>query len=187
MSNFGGKKQTSGIHFRNNKREKKKDKSILDKNLQLLFNNQNAIFEQENSLNWIGRTLNSVERVKISKAIQINTAYCDKFFSNKPRNLLWNDIDYILYNVVQRAIATRFDLAQGSHQTTHTKKKHYSTKQKLTLSSSLHPHRDCTAKYSVKVPAAQFRIAYCPTLKGLGIHTHKKKTLHYTAKINIVI
>ena len=47
--------------------------------------------------------------------IKINTAYCDKFLGNTPRNLVWNNIDYILYNVVRRAIATRFDLAQGSH------------------------------------------------------------------------
>ena len=43
-------------------------------------------------------------------------AYCDKFLRNTPRNLIWNNIDYILYNVVRRAITTRFDLAQRSHQ-----------------------------------------------------------------------
>ena len=54
-------------------------------------------------------------------SIKINTAYCDKFLRNTPRNLIWNNIEYILYNVVRRAIATRFDLAQGSHQATRTK------------------------------------------------------------------
>ena len=59
---------------------------------------------------------------KRSKIIlKINTAYCDKFLRNTPRNLIWNNIDYILYNVVRRAIATRFDLAQWSHQATCTK------------------------------------------------------------------
>ena len=52
---------------------------------------------------------------------KINTAYCDKFLRNKPRNLIWNNIDHILHKVVRRAIATRFDLAQGSHQATCTK------------------------------------------------------------------
>ena len=59
--------------------------------------------------------------------IKNNSAYCDKFL-NKPRNLIRNNIDYILYNVVQRAVATRFDPAQGPHQATYTKK-HYSTQQ----------------------------------------------------------
>ena len=69
------------------------------------------------------------------KLIKINTAYCDKFLRNTPRNLIWNNIDYILYNVVRRAIiATRFDLAQGSHQATCTK---CSIQQNLTKSSSL--------------------------------------------------
>ena len=54
-------------------------------------------------------------------SIKINTAYCDKFLRNTPRNLIWNNIEYILYNVERRAIATRFDLAQGSHQATCTK------------------------------------------------------------------
>ena len=57
------------------------------------------------------------------KLIKINTAYCDKFLGDTPRNLIWNNIDYILYNVVRRAIATRFDLAQGSDQATFTKKR----------------------------------------------------------------
>ena len=56
---------------------------------------------------------------------KINTANCEKFLRNTPRILIWNNIGYILYNVVRRAIAKRFDLAQGSHQATytHTKKK----------------------------------------------------------------
>ena len=33
--------------------------------------------------------------------IKINTAYCDKFLRNTPRNLIWNNIDYILYNIVR--------------------------------------------------------------------------------------
>ena len=61
--------------------------------------------------------------------IKINTAYCDKFLGNTPRNLMWNNIDYILYNVVRRAIATRFDLAQGSHPATCTKKQKKETLQ----------------------------------------------------------
>ena len=70
--------------------------------------------------------------------IQINTAYCDKFLGNTPRNLIWNNIDYIFYNIVRRAIAAHFDLAQGSHQATCTKKKkHCSIQQKLSLSSNL--------------------------------------------------
>ena len=40
--------------------------------------------------------------------IKSNTASCDNFLRNKPCNLIWNNIDYILYNVVRRAIATRF-------------------------------------------------------------------------------
>ena len=76
-----------------------------------------------------------------NELIKINTAYCDKFLGNTPRNLILNNIDYILYNVVRRAIATRFDLAQGSHQATCTKKKkkkkHCSIQQKLSLSSNL--------------------------------------------------
>ena len=55
--------------------------------------------------------------------LKINTANCDKFLRNTPRILIWNNIDYILYNVERRAIATRFDLAQGSHQATYTQKK----------------------------------------------------------------
>ena len=60
--------------------------------------------------------------------IKINAAYCDKFLRNKPRNLIWNNIDHILHKVVRRAIATRFDLAQGSHQATCTKKKQKKTR-----------------------------------------------------------
>ena len=78
--------------------------------------------------------------------IKINAAYCDKFLRNTPRNLIWNNIDYILYNVVRRAIATRFDLAQGSHLATYTKK-HYSMQQKLTLPSSL----ECTPRLHSKI------------------------------------
>ena len=51
----------------------------------------------------------------------IITAYCDKFLGNTPRNLIWNNIEYIPYNAVRRAIATRFDLAQGSNHATCTK------------------------------------------------------------------
>ena len=80
------------------------------------------------------------------KRIKINTAYCNKFLGNTPRNLIWNNIDYILYNVVRRAIATRFDLAQGSHQATCTKK-YYSIQQKSTLSSSL----ECTPRPHSKI------------------------------------
>ena len=68
--------------------------------------------------------------------IKINTAYCDKFLRNKPRNLIWNNIDHILHKVVRRAIATRFNLAQRSHQVTYTKKK----KKKLIIAVS---SKDC--------------------------------------------
>ena len=67
--------------------------------------------------------ITSSQLTDTGELIKINTAYCDKFLGNIPRNLIWNNIDYILYNVVRRAIATRFDLAQGSHQATCTKKK----------------------------------------------------------------
>ena len=43
--------------------------------------------------------------------------------------------------------------------------------------------RDCTAKYFVKVSADQFKIAYCPALKGLNIH--KKK--HYIAQQKLTL
>ena len=45
------------------------------------------------------------------------------FLGNTPRNLVWNNIGYVLYYVVQRAIPMCFDLAQGSQQVTCTKKK----------------------------------------------------------------
>ena len=54
--------------------------------------------------------------------MKIITAYCNKFLRNTPRNLIWNNIDHNFYNVVRRAIATRFDLAQEPHQATRTKK-----------------------------------------------------------------
>ena len=58
------------------------------------------------------------------------------------------------------------------------KKKICSIQQKLA-------HRDCTEKYSVRVPAAQFGIAYCPTIKGLDIHTLKKNiTLFSYSKLS---
>ena len=84
----------------------------------------------------------------------INTAYYYKFFKNTTRNLIWNNIDYILYNVVRRAIATRFDLAQGSHQATYIhKKKLYNIQQKLTLSISL----ECTPRLHSKIFCKGFR------------------------------
>ena len=79
--------------------------------------------------------------------LKINTAECDKFFRNTPRNMIWNNSDCILYNVVRRAFATRLDLAQGSHQATYTQKKHYSIQQKLTLSSGL----ECTPRLHSKI------------------------------------
>ena len=60
--------------------------------------------------------ITSSQLTDTAELIKINTAYCDKFLGNTPRNLIWNNIDYILYNVVQRAIAKRLDLAQRSHQ-----------------------------------------------------------------------
>ena len=71
--------------------------------------------------------------------LKIIIAYCDKFLRNTPRNLIWNNIDYILYNVVRRAIATRFDLAQGSYQATYTKKTlQYSAKINIVFQSRIH-------------------------------------------------
>ena len=78
---------------------------------------------------------------------KINTAYCDKFLGNTLRNLICNNINYILYNVVRRAIATHFDLAQESHQATCANKKHYSIQQKLSLSSNL----ECTPRLHSKI------------------------------------
>ena len=99
---------------------------------------------------------------------KINTAYCDKFLGNTPRNLIWNNIDYILYNVVRRAIATRFDLVQGSHQATclppPKKKKttlQYATKIYIVFQSRM--HSKTAQQNNVKVPTAQFKIAYCPS------------------------
>ena len=92
--------------------------------------------------------------------LKLNTANCGKFLGNTPRNLLWNNIDYILYNVVRRAIATRFSLAQGSHQATCTKKKktlQYPAKIILVFQSRM--HSKTAQQNTVKVPAAQFRIA----------------------------
>ena len=77
------------------------------------------------------------KKCKLKKYVEINTAYCDKFLRNTPRNLIWNNIDYILYNVVRRAIATRFDLAQGSHQATCTKM-WYPAKLKIVFQSKIH-------------------------------------------------
>ena len=96
--------------------------------------------------------------------LKINTAYCDKFLGNTPRNLIWNNIDYILYNVVRRAIATRFDLAQGSHQATCTKKREtlqYTAKIILVFQSRM--NSKTAQQNTVKIPAAQFRIACCPS------------------------
>ena len=63
----------------------------------------------------------------------------------------------------------------------HAQKKHYSIQQKLTLSSSL----ECTPRLhsKIKVPAAQFRTAYCPTLKGFDIHTKK----HYITQQKLTL
>ena len=43
--------------------------------------------------------------------IKVNTVYCDNSLGNTLRILIWNNIDCILYNVVRRAIATRFEFA----------------------------------------------------------------------------
>ena len=48
----------------------------------------------------------------MANLLKINTAYCDQFLRNTSRNLIWNNIDYILYNAARSAIATRFNLAQ---------------------------------------------------------------------------
>ena len=64
---------------------------------------------------------------------------------------MWNNIDYILYNVVRKAIATRFDLAQGSHQATCTKKKKKKTLQyteKIIL--VLNELKDCSLRMNSK-------------------------------------
>ena len=61
--------------------------------------------------------ITSSQLTDTGELIKINTAYCDKFLGNTPRNLIWNNIDYILYNVVRKAIRVS-TLAQGSHQAT---------------------------------------------------------------------
>ena len=55
---------------------------------------------------WANNRFSSCNKSKI----KINTAYCDKFLRNTPRNLIWNNIDYILYNVVRRASLCLFKL-----------------------------------------------------------------------------
>ena len=60
----------------------------------------------------------------MKKVLKINTAYCDKFLGNTPRNLIWNNIDYILYNVVRRAIRYAFrPCSRVSSDDMHKKKK----------------------------------------------------------------
>ena len=93
---------------------------------------------------------------QMTKKIFINTAYCDNFLGNTPRNLIWNNIDYILYNVVRRAIATRFDLAQGSHQATCTKKETLQYTEKIILVFLSRMNSKTAQQNTVKVSAAQF-------------------------------
>ena len=57
--------------------------------------------------------ITSSQLTDTGELIKIITAYCDKFLGNTLRNLIWINIDHTLYNVVRRAIATRFDLAQA--------------------------------------------------------------------------
>ena len=106
----------------------------------------------------------SSQLTNTGELVKNNTAYCDKFLGNTSRNLIWNNIDYILYNVVRRAIAKRFDLAQGTQQATRTKKKgtlQYTTKIILIFQSRM--NSKTAQQNTVKVPAAQFRIAYSPS------------------------
>ena len=54
--------------------------------------------------------ITSSQLTDTGELINFDTAYCGKFLGNTPRNLIWNNIDYILYNVVRRDIATRFNV-----------------------------------------------------------------------------
>ena len=92
--------------------------------------------------------MTNITSLKTKPSVKINTAYCDKFLGNTPRNLIWNNIDYILYTVARKAIATRFDLAQGSHQATCNKKEtlQYTVKIIFVFQFRMNS-QDCTAKY----------------------------------------
>ena len=94
--------------------------------------------------------------------IKINTAYCDKFLGNTPRNLIYNNI-FSTMLCEELSIATRFDLVQEFHQATCTKKKalQYTTKIILIFQSRM--HSKTAQQNTVKVPAAQFKITYCPS------------------------
>ena len=76
---------------------------------------------------------------------------------------MWNNIDYILYNVVRRATAMRFELAQGSHQATCTEKKTLQYTAKIIFVFQSRMNSKTSQQNTVKVPAVQFRIAYCPS------------------------
>ena len=97
--------------------------------------------------------------------IKINTAYCDKFLGNTPRNLIWNIIDYMLFNVVRRAYRYAFrPCSRVSSGDMHKKKKmklQYTAKIILVFQSRM--NSKTAQRNTVKVPAAQFRIAYCPS------------------------
>ena len=81
----------------------------------------------------------AADKQTLANLIKINTAFCDKFLRNTPRNLIWNNIDYILDNVVQRAVATHLDLAQRSHQATYTKKNiQHPAKLNIVFQSKMH-------------------------------------------------
>ena len=43
--------------------------------------------------------ITSSQLTDTGELIKINTAYCDMFLGNTPRNLIWNIIDYILYKI----------------------------------------------------------------------------------------
>ena len=43
--------------------------------------------------------ITSSQLTDTGELIKLNTAYCDRFLGNTPRNLIWNIIDYILYKI----------------------------------------------------------------------------------------
>ena len=92
---------------------------------------------------------------------------------------MWNNIDYILNNVVRRAIATHFDLAQGSHQATCTKKKTFQYSAKIILVFQSRMHSKTAQQNTVKVPAAQFRIAYTVQVKMFRTPTSLPEKPHH--------
>ena len=44
--------------------------------------------------------ITSSQLTDTGEMMKINTAYCDKFLGNTPRNLIWNKIEYVaVFNI----------------------------------------------------------------------------------------